>query len=173
MKTMAQALIERRYVQQGRTTRVVVLPLPDSGMPQELVEAGQPVPLDLLSGRPVNLELDEQGLEANLCFAGPPVRCSFPWEAVIAAQDLSDELVQTLVVTVAAVMEDGSLRPTEGEPPSDEAPEQASGQPRGVPSMALLDGKGQAASAPEPPQKPRPQLQLVSSEKAGGESESL
>jgi stringent starvation protein B len=115
MRTLAHALIHGRYVERGETTRIVVVPMADSGLPQQLVEAATPVPLDILAGRPTNLELGDAGLSVDLCFSGPPVRCSFPWEAVVAVQGPGDgggvALVQTLVVTVATVMEDHTLRP--------------------------------------------------------------
>ncbi len=113
MRTKAHALIQRRYIEKGNTTRIVVLPLIDSGLPEELVHAGQPIPLDLLAGRPVNLALYETSLEADLCFGGSPIRCTFPWTAVIAAQDEWGNLEQTLTMTVAVRMEDDSLSPTQ------------------------------------------------------------
>lgn len=113
---LALELIRVRYVENRATTRVVVAPLPGSGLPAALVEAGQPVMLDLLAGRPVNLELDETGLSADLCFTGPPVRCRFPWTAVLAVQTPEGTLAQTLVVTMSMVMEDGSLIDLPGEP---------------------------------------------------------
>ncbi len=144
MKTLAHTLIQLRYVEGGATTRFVVLPIPDSGLPRSLVDAGRPVPLDLLTGRPVNLKLDEEGLEADLCFEGPPVHCRFPWEAVVATQDASGELVQTLVVTVATVMEDSSLRPTS----------------IGVDEEAELGASIEQQST----SRPRPHLQIVPNE---------
>ena len=164
MKTLAQALIERRYLEQGRTTRVVVLPLPHSGLPEELIEAGQPVSLDILSGRPVNLHLDREGLAVDLCFTGPPVRCSFPWEAVVAAQSPTDDLIQTLVVTVASVMEDGSLQPTKAQlPDEDEAPAEQTN----TPAMAVLKGEGKGPARRVRHQRPRLQLVSTSSRDAG------
>jgi hypothetical protein len=122
MRTLAHALIQRRYVERGETTRIVVLPVPDCGLPQRLVDGGQPVPLDILAGRPTNLVLDDDGISVDLCFGGPAVRCRFPWEAVMAVQgaddadvDVSGKLLQTLVVTVATVMEDHSVRPASAE----------------------------------------------------------
>jgi len=114
MRTKAHAIIQRRYVEQGNTTRFVVLPLPGGGLPADLVDGAQPVTLDLLAGRPVNLELDDEGLSADLCFGGPPTRCSFPWESVVAVQDSSGQLVPTLVVTVAMVMEDDTVEAATG-----------------------------------------------------------
>ncbi len=109
MQPLAHRLIRQRYLERGATTRIVVLPLPGSGLPPALVEAGKPIPLDLLAGRPVNLELDDQGLSADLCFAGPPVRCRLPWSAVAAVQGADGELVETMTLAVALIMEDGSL----------------------------------------------------------------
>lgn len=126
MRTLAHALIHRRYVERGETTRIVVLPVPGCGLPQRLVDAAQPVPLDLLAGRPTNLVLDDDGISVDLCFGGPAARCRFPWEAVMAVQGAEDEaggpdtgvagkLLQTLIVTVATVMEDHSIRPASAE----------------------------------------------------------
>ena len=153
MRTLAHQLVEKRYVELGETTRIVVLPLTETGLPQHLVDPGQPVPLDLLAGRPVNLVLDEEGLSADLCFQGPPVRCRFPWEAVIAVQDPSGNLVQTLVVTVATVMADESIKPT-----SPENLMTLLSNPHS-PSVAVIDGGGGAASVNPRPDKPK--LKLV------------
>ena len=106
---LARKLIQERYVENGSTTQVVVAPLPDSGLPGSFLEAGQPVRLDILAGRPVNLALDNQGFSADLCFSGPPVTCRFPWTAVLAVQTPEGSLAKTLVVTMAMVMGDGSL----------------------------------------------------------------
>ena len=161
MRTLAHSLVERRYVEQGKTTRIVVVPHRESGLPDSLIEAAQPVPLDLLAGRPVNLELDDQGLSADICFAGPPVRCSFPWESVVAVQDGSGSLVQTLIVTVATVMEDRSVRPVAQEHllelvirDGDPADADRSG-----PAMEVLSGGGRKDT--EQRAKRRPKLAVV------------
>jgi len=113
MKTKAQSLITLRYVERGETTRIVVLPTERSGVPKAHVDAGKPLPLDLLAGRPINLELDDDGLSAELCFEGPPIRCEFPWASVVAVQGDDGSLVPTVVVTMAVKMEDESLVPVE------------------------------------------------------------
>lgn len=171
MRTLAHAMILRRYVERGETTRIVVLPVPDCGLPQRLVDAGQPVPLDILAGRPTNLLLDDDGVSVDLCFGGPAVRCRFPWEAVMAVQGLEEEgggpdpgvsgkLLQTLIVTVATVMEDHSIRPASAEhfaslagasespaPGSSPPPEHPHGPPRGPrpragrPRFQVITGK--------------------------------
>lgn len=134
LRPKARALIQRRYVERGATTRIVVAPMPGSGLPGDLIEKALPVPLDLLTGRPVNLELSDEGLEADLCFGGPPVRCTLPWSAVLAVQeDAGEELEQTLVVTLALRMEDDSLvpvRPLDAE------------EPEGARAPAPLRGEG-------------------------------
>lgn len=166
MRTMARALITRRYVEQGNTTRIVVLPLAESGLPQSLVETGHPVPIDLLAGRPVNLDMDEEGLSADLCFAGPPVRCNFPWEAILAVQSPQGDIVQTLVVTIAMVMEDESVRPGtmdrlsnfEGKPEMISSP-----IAHATPSMVLLDGTGDSPNNNS--KEKRPQLKIINGDK--------
>ncbi len=120
---LARTLIHDFYDEKGVTTQIVVAPLPDCGLPDSLVEAGQPIRLDLLSGRPVNLVLDDTGLSADLCFQGPPVSCRFPWASVLAVRDPSGSLVKTMVVTMAMVMDDGSLE-TVAEVAGDENPTQ-------------------------------------------------
>lgn len=167
MRTLAHALIHRRYIEKGLTTRFITLPLPESGLPQNIVQEGQPVTLDILAGRPVNLELEQQGMSVDLCFDGPPVRCTFPWQAVLATQDASGELVQTTVVTVATVMEDNSLLaqpPTEGG-----APESSVEADAAVPRVSVLEGGGKnersdhSASTGGDKKRARPRLQLVES----------
>jgi stringent starvation protein B len=159
MRTLAHALIHRRYVEQGETTRIVVLPVPDCGLPQRLVDAAQPVPLDILAGRPTNLVLDDDGVSVDLCFGGPAVRCRFPWEAVMAVQgaDTADagvdvgasaKLLQTLVVTVATVMEDHTIRPASAEHFASLAGAEESPAP----------GSSPPPEHPHTPRGPRPRL---------------
>lgn len=143
MKTKAHALVQRRYVDRGKTTRIVVLPAPGTGLPAGLLEGGRPVPLDLLAGRPVNLHLDDEGMSVDLCFDGPPTRCTLPWATVVAVQsEESEELVQTLAVTVAVRMEDDSLRPvgTAEDAQPFEPEEPAPKTPSGPPVLRVLDG---------------------------------
>jgi hypothetical protein len=162
MRTLAHALIQKRFVEKGDTTRLIVLPVPESGLPDTLVEAGQPVTLDLLSGRPVNLTLGEKGLEADLCFAGPPVHCTFPWEAVLATQDTSGTLVQTMVVTIATVMEDSSLQATE--PMAEETASMVSNPSTTPPKMALIkNGDSEEATQEQEQERKRPSLRVVPS----------
>jgi len=160
MRTLAHALIQRRYVEKGMTTRFITLPIPDSGLPQSLVEAGQPVTLDILAGRPVNLELSDAGLRVDLCFSGPPQRCRLPWHAILATQDLSGDLVQTTVVTVATVMEDSSL--VAAQPPEELLSEKGKGEEASTPPIAVLGGGRPPRASGEPSQR-RPKLRLVSS----------
>jgi len=169
MHTLARNLIHDRYVEKGETTRIVVLPLPQSGLPSQLVEAKQPVPLDLLADRPVNLQLTDEGMAADLCFAGPPQRCYFPWETVIAVQDSTGELIQTVVVAMALVMEDNSLTllssdhfagvaPMDGPQPTPAPPDSGSG-----PVISLVPNRP-SQDSPVPPSPrgwKRPQLHVI------------
>lgn len=163
MRPLAQAQVQQRFVERGETTRIVVMPLPDSGLPMHLIEAGQPVPLDLLAGKPVRLELDETGLAADLCFQGPPVRCTFPWESVIAVQDTTGSLIQTLVVTVAMVMEDRSIKPSSPGRIETLLPNTVAGTSLDGgterPHISVLDGSGKRGSETQPHK--RPQLELI------------
>lgn len=162
MRTLAHALVQQRFVDRGETTRIVVMPLPDSGLPNHLIKAGQPVPLDLLAGKPVHLELDDIELGADLCFQGPPIRCTFPWESVIAVQDKSGTLIQTLVVTVATVMEDKSIQPSSRDRLESLLPNAVSfesidgGTER--PHISVLDGSGAKSSETQPRKKPKLEL---------------
>jgi hypothetical protein len=159
MRTLAHALIQRRYVEKGMTTRFITLPIPDSGLPQTLVQAGQPVTLDILAGRPVNLELSDAGLSVDLCFSGPPQRCQLPWQAILATQDLSGDLVQTTVVTVATVMEDNSL--VAAQPPEEMVRTQKKLEEVSAPPIAIVKG-GKPSQAQVKPARSRPKLHLVS-----------
>ena len=167
MRTLAHALIQRRYVEKGMTTRFITLPIPDSGLPQSLVEAGQPVTLDILAGRPVNLELSDAGLSVDLCFDGPSQRCQLPWEALLAVQDLSDDLVQTTVVTVATIMENGAL--VAAQPPEEMVRTQKELEEASTPPIAILEGgKEKSAHARTAPGRPR--LHLVGDSPEGESS---
>jgi hypothetical protein len=111
VRTLAESLIRRRYIDRGDTTKIIVVPVPGCGLPDQFIEAGIPVPIDLLAGRPINIDMDNDGIGVDLCFNGPPARCRFPWWSVLLVQDVSGKPVQTQVVTVAMVMEDGSRVP--------------------------------------------------------------
>jgi hypothetical protein len=139
MNPLARKLIQQRYLDRGTSTRMVVLPLPGCGLPEGLVDAAQPVTLDLLVGRPVNLELDDESLWADLCFSGPPVRCCFPWSGIAAVQGPDDTLVETLAVAIAVVMEDGGL--SLASPLPTDLPESTAPAEEPTPQMVAIPGR--------------------------------
>lgn len=108
MRPLAQKLIEDQYIKRGNTVRILVIPAIGSNLPEYLIEKGEPVGLDLLSNRPINLKMNENGIEADLCFNGPPVTCLISWSHILGV--ISHEtLIVTAKLLYQPIMENENL----------------------------------------------------------------
>ncbi len=112
MRTLAQKVIEEAYVKRGLTVRLLILPAAETNLPEYLVREEQPVTIDLLANRPINLVMDNAGLKADLCFEGPPIRCEFGWHHILMVA-CEDQITPTTILVPKVLMEnDGFPDPT-------------------------------------------------------------
>lgn len=111
-RPLAWKLIEKRYIKKGKTTKIAVLPIPNTGLPEELTNKNKAVVLKIRAGRPVNLQMTENGISGEWCFNHNPITklCSFPWHAILFVQSPIEEdaYILTTYSSLVMMMEDGS-----------------------------------------------------------------
>jgi len=75
----------------------VINPLvPGVALPEYLIEAGQPVPINIGYNMAVpipDLQIDDEGIFGTLSFNRSPFRCTFPWDSLIQVTVGDEHLV--------------------------------------------------------------------------------
>lgn len=109
MRTLAQKVIEEAYLKNGMTVSILVLPAIETNLPEFLVTEESPVRIDLLANRPINLTMDESGLQVDLCFSGPPITCKFGWHHILMVM-YGDITIPTTILVPKVLMENENIR---------------------------------------------------------------
>lgn len=90
---LRREVIERLLGQTDYLLLVVTPGCPGVRLPEELLQAGQPVPLHIGWRLPVpipDLRLDEAGISGTLSFQRTPHPCQLPWASIVQVS-LGDE----------------------------------------------------------------------------------
>lgn len=132
----------------GEVIRLHVIVNSNQGIPDSFPELSI-IPIDVLPNRPLNLEFDEDSMSIDLCFMGPPQRCRFRWDDIVAVSQKSEgkeylKPCQTTISYVFYVDKNENILLKEISDPT-----------------MLIQVKSQSQISETPTRKTKPQLRIV------------